>query len=237
MGRFNRGMKRDVFSGFNNSDLDKSIQRLHRGQSYKDLSTVWVTPTRGVIPAKVVSSYIGLMKPMNQAVFGPLFIENMEVGDAYNHAVELILGNPQLSKFKYLLTSEEDNCPPSDGLLKLYESMDKFDAVSGLYWTKGEAGMPMCYGAVDSMPKSFIPQLPPIDCVKEYNGLGMGFCLFKLSMFKKLPKPWFKTLQTTTGSATQDLFFFQNAGREGYRFCVDGRVKVGHWDQSTQTMW
>jgi hypothetical protein len=87
------------------------------------------------------------------------------------------------------------------------------------------------------MPKNFTPQLPPVDCVKEYNGLGMGFCLFKLSMFKKIPKPWFQTLQTGTAAMTQDLYFFQNAAKYGYKFAVDGRVKVGHWDQANQMMW
>jgi len=223
--------------GWHNAHLEESIQRLHRGQSYRNLSTVWVTPTRGVIPAKIVSSWIGLQRPMNQAVFGPLFIENMEVGEAYNHAVQLILDNPQLSQFKFMLTIEEDNSIPSDALLKLYESMGKFDAVSGLYWTKGVDGQPMCYGDPGTMPKNFVPQPPPVDCVKEYNGLGMGCCLFKLEMFRKMPKPWFKTQQDSGGSATQDLFFFMNAAKYGYRFAVDGRVKVGHWDQASQTMW
>ena len=223
--------------GWHNQHLDESVSRLHRGQSYKDLSTIWLTPTRGVIPAKVVSSWVGLMRPMNQKVFGPLFIENMEVGEAYNHGIEMILNHGELSTFKYLLTVEEDNAPPADGLLRLYESMDKFDAVSGLYWTKGTEGQPMCYGDPSVMPKNFTPQTPPVDCVKEYNGLGMGFCLFKLSMFKRLQKPWCKTLQGSGGQMTQDLFLFQNAAKEGFRFAVDGRVKVGHWDQASQMMW
>ena len=33
------------------------------------------------------------------------------MGEAYNAAVEMILGHEQLSKFKYLLTLEEDNMP------------------------------------------------------------------------------------------------------------------------------
>ena len=46
-----------------------------------------------------------------------------------------------------MLTVEQDNLPPQDGIMKLYESIEEgFDVVSGLYWTKGDAGQPMIYG-------------------------------------------------------------------------------------------
>ena len=114
---------------------------------------------------------------------------------------------------------EDDNIPPPDGLIKLYESIGKYDVVSGLYWTKGEAGQPMIYGNPMEVPLSFRPQAPIPDAVQEACGLGMGFNLFKLDMFrdKKLRKPWFKTLQKYDpqggGSAcyTQDLYFYEDA--------------------------
>jgi hypothetical protein len=228
----------EAFVGFHNENLPEERTRIIKGNSYKELSTVWVTPTRGLVPFKVVSSWFAMMKPMNQQVIGPIGLEGMEVAEAYNQGVQMILDHPQLSKYKYLLSIEEDNCPPSDGLLKLYENIEEYDAVSGLYWTKGYGGQPMCYGSPKVMPKNFIPQPPPIDCVKEYNGLGQGFCLYKLDMFRKVDKPWFKTVQSTEeGLGTQDLYFFSKAAKYGFKFAVDGRVKVGHWDQSSQTMW
>jgi len=231
----------DIFIGRHNQDLSKSRDRLIRGGSYKDLSTVCIIPTRGLIPAKVVQSWWGLITPMNQK-FLRIFIEKMEVGEAYNAGIETVLNNEELSKWKYVLTIEEDNCPPPDGLLKLYESMDKFDVVGGLYWTKGEGGQPMIYGDPQVMPKNFVPQLPVVDTVQPANGLGMGFNLFKIEMFKKVPKPWFKTIQEYTPGqgvrmTTQDLYFYENAAKYGYRFACDTRIKVGHWDQNTETMW
>jgi len=133
------------YSGFHNQDLDGSIERLENSKSYQDLSTIIICPTRGQIPAKVVQSWMGLMRPMNQKVIGPLFSIGMEVGSAYNTMIENILSNPELSTWKYILTIEEDNMPPADGLLKLYESMKEYDVVQGLYWTKGDAGQPMCF--------------------------------------------------------------------------------------------
>ena len=195
-----------------------------------------------MLPAKVYfDSWANLMTPMNQQVFR-LPIIGMEVGDAYNKALEMILENPVLSKFKYILTLEHDNLPPPDGLLKLYESMDKFDVVGGLYWTKGEVGQPMIYGDPQIYPKNFIPQIPKPESLQECNGLGMGFTLFKLSIFNKIPKPWFKTLQEYdinkgASAATQDLYFFQNAAREGFKFACDTRVKVGHLAIAEGVVW
>jgi hypothetical protein len=234
-------MKIEQEIGRNNANIEAARDRLIRGRSYRDLSTICVVPTRGMIPSKVVQSWMNLAAPMNQK-FMRLFIENMEVGDAYNHAIELILANDQLSKWKYVLTLEEDNCPSPDGLLKLYESIQKFDVVGGLYWVKGENGQPMIYGDPGVMPKNYIPQLPQLDTVQECNGLGMGFTLFKLDLFRKVPKPWFKTLQEYAPNqgmrmATQDLYFFQEASKYGGRFACDTRVRVGHWDNDNQIMW
>jgi hypothetical protein len=222
--------------GRNNEYLELAAGRLIRGNSYKDLSTVAIIPTRGMIPAKIVQSWMALSSPMNQK-FTRLFIEKMEVGEAYNAGVELVLSHPELSKWKYILTVEEDNAPPPDGLLKLYEGMSQFDAVSGLYWVKGEYGQPMIYGDPTIFPRNFVPQLPKVDGLQECNGIGMGFALWKVDLFKRTQRPWFRTLQTGTASATQDLFFCSEAAKVGAKFAVDTRVRVGHWDQNTETMW
>lgn len=238
-----RTLPENFWVGRHNQDLDLSRGRLIQGSTYRDLSTICIIPTRGLVHYKVVQSWMGLMTPMNQKFFR-IFISNMEVGEAYNAGIEMILANPELSKWKYILTMEEDNLPPPDGLLKLYESINKYDVVGGLYWTKGDGGQPMIYGDPKVMPKNCVPQVPIPNMVQECNGLGMGFNLFKMSMFKdsKIPKPWFKTVQEWSpekGGAcyTQDLYFFLNAAKEGYRFACDNRVLVGHHDAANDMIW
>lgn len=227
--------------GRHNQNLEKARDRLIEGRTYKDLATVCIIPTRGMIHYKVVQSWMSMMTPMNQK-FIRIFVANMEVGEAYNAGIEMILGSSELAEWKYVLTLEEDNMPPPDGLLKLYEGIEKFDVVAGLYWTKGEGGQPMIYGDPAVMPKNFIPQVPKIDCLQQANGLGMGFNLYKLSIFRKMEKPWFKTVQQYTPGKgieayTQDLKFFENAAKLGYKFACDTRVKVGHYDASTDIVW
>lgn len=223
--------------GFHNQDLGMSAKRLEKSKSHQDLSTIIVCPSRGMIPVRVVQSWQGLIKPMNQKVIGPIFAVGFEVGRAYDAMIENILANPGLNDFKFLLTIEEDNCPPPDGLIKLYEAMDDFDVAGGLYWTKGPGGQPMIYGDPRVMPKNFIPQVPIPDVLQPANGLGMGFTLFKLDMFRKMPKPWFKTCaEVVPGKGvqcyTQDLFFFENAALHGYKFCSHNGVRVAHYDHA-----
>jgi hypothetical protein len=217
-------------------------KRIKDGKGYRDLSTVMVVPTRGVIPARVVQSWFDMVPMMNQP-FVRMFIERMEVAAAYNAAVEVILNHPALSNFKYMLTVEEDNMPPPDGLHRLFESIDEYAIVAGLYYTKGDGGQPMIYGDPKGV-MTFQPQVPKVNQVQECNGTGMGFTLFDLNLFRdeNIPRPWFQTLNewTPEGGArvgTQDLFLMGNARRAGYRIASDNRVKVGHYDPQNRIVW
>lgn len=234
--------------GEHNLKIDDSIHRLVSGNTYKDLSTVCLIPTRGLVHCRVIQSWFSMMKPMNQK-FTQIFMENMEVADAYNAGIKIILSHPELSKWKYILTMEEDNMPPPDGLLKLYENIDKYDVVGGLYWTKGEEGQPMIYGEPDT--DNFIPQVPIVNSIQPCNGLGMGFNLYRTDLFKELitseelndPDPqWFKTLQeydpnTGIKMYTQDLYFYQNLKKKGFKVACDTRVRVGHFSVEQYKAW
>lgn len=133
------------WAGIHNLNPESSADRLKKQKTYKDLSTIIICPTRGTIHCKVVQSWMSLIRPMNQVVIGPVFASGMEVGHAYEDMISGIVNNPNFNNFKYILTIEEDNLPSPDGLMKLYEHMDKYDVIGGLYWTKGEEGQPMCY--------------------------------------------------------------------------------------------
>lgn len=240
-------MKPAIISGYdpgrNNAAPVASRRRVRDSRLYEDCSTVCIIPTRGMVPARVVESWWSLMAPMNHK-FTRMMARGLEVGDAYNVLIEQILAHPELSTWKYVLTLEEDNMPPPDGLLKLIEAMGKhpeYDVLGGLYWTKGECGQPMIYGD-PKKPLAFNPQAPVIDKVQECNGLGMGFTLFRMDLFRRLPGPWFKTKQEWSpdkgGAAyTQDLYFFESARRAGVRVASHNGVKVGHYDAANDEVW
>ena len=123
----------------------------------------------------------------------------IEVGVAYSTAIEQILRHPELSTWEYLLTIEHDNIPPRDGVIRLLEAMEanpKYDAIGGLYFTKGYGGVPQIWGDPKDPVLNFRPQLPdPNGGLVECNGTGMGFNLWRMKMFKdkKLRRPWFVT--------------------------------------------
>lgn len=227
--------------GKHNLNLEESIKRIDKSKMYRDNSTIIVCPTRGMFPTRVVQSWMKLMRPMNQTVAGPIFAESMKVDDAYESLFEYILSNDYLSKFKYVLTIEEDNLPPPDGLLKLYESMDEYDVVGGLYWGKGDSGFPMIFGDPKD-PTDFKPVTPVENSLQQANALGMGFNLFKLDIFRHISKPWFKTVEGKDDKGnicgiTQDVYFYQKAAETGYKFACDTSILVGHYDSKTDIVY
>ena len=128
-------------------------------------------------------------------------------------------------------------------MLKLLERMEKhpeFACIGGLYWTKGEGGVPQIWGDPKDPQINFRPQPPVTNELVECCGTGMGFNLWRLSMFKddKLRKPWFKTLASKEqGVGTQDLYFWGDARKYGYRCAVDCAILVGHYDEQMDVIW
>lgn len=232
------------FGGENNNDPERSRARLVKGASWKRQRIVEIMPAADLVPAKCVLSWRNLAFPPNNQVYRYLAL-GMEVGEAYSNAIEQVLTHPDLSQWEYILCIENDNAPPADGVIKLIEGLEEhpeYSCLSGLYWTKFENGVPQCWGDVNDPVLNFRPQLPPAnDEIKEYVGLGMGFCLFRLSMFKdeRLRRPWFKTLNGKDGQGigTQDLYAWADFRKYGYRGAVHGGVRVGHYDHANDMMW
>lgn len=222
------------FGGAHNSDTDKTRSRLMKGGSWKVQRIVVILPAADSIPAKVALSHWSLAFPPNNGVVR-ILAQGMEVGDAYSTAIDGILAHPELSKWEYILTIEHDNCPPPNGVVQLVEQLEnhpELACVGGLYFTKGEAGVAQIWGDPKDPVLNFRPQVPDVNGgLVECCGTGMGFNLWRLAMFKdlKLRKPWFKT-QTRDGVSTQDLYFWGDARKHGYRCAIDCSVKVGHYD-------
>ena len=228
-------------AGRHNSDIEKTIKRLDKSKHWKRQRIVTLLPTSETIAAKVALSHWNLAYPPNNDSMKMLAI-GMEVGEAYSTAIQQVLAHPVLSKWEYILTIEHDNMPPWDGILKLLERMEdnpKLDCIGGLYYTKGEGGCAQIWGDPKDPILNFRPQLPDSQGgLVECCGTGMGFNLWRMKIFKdkKLRKPWFVT-QKRDGVATQDLYFWGDARKYGYRCAIDCSVKVGHYDIGNDIVW
>lgn len=229
------------FGGVHNANIAGSRARIIRGGSWKQQRICVILPASEMMSTKVALSHWNLAFPPNQPVMRILAIGD-EVGVAYSQAIQGILEHPELSKWEYILTIEHDNLCPPDGLLRLLERMEnnpQFDCIGGLYWTKGEGGVPQIWGDPKDPLVNFRPQPPDLNGgLVECVGTGMGFNLFRLAMFKdtRLRRPWFVTQKGAGGCSTQDLHMWSDARKYGHRCAVDCSVKVGHIDHNG-TVW
>lgn len=227
--------------GYHNGDLKRTNSRLDKSKAWKKQRIVRIRPAGQMISTKVADTHEQLIFPPNNGVVRVSAI-GMEVGQAYSTAIEQILAHPELSKWEYILTIEHDNMPPQDGVLKLIERMEanpKLACIGGLYFTKGYGGQAQIWGDPADVVTNFRPLRPdPGGGLVECCGTGMGFNLWRLKMFKdeRLRRPWFHT-QKKDGVATQDLYFWNDARKYGYRCAIDCSVAVGHYDVETDTVW
>ena len=110
--------------------------------------------------------------------------------------------------------------------------------------------MPMAYGDPAEYSRSSVLDFRPRDVrealaagqIMPVNGIAMGCGLWRMDLFRELPPPWYVTVNDVIpgkGSQcfTQDLFFCERAVKAGKRFAVDLRVKVGHMDINTGTVY
>jgi hypothetical protein len=221
----------------------------HSSSTYRDSSTIIIVPSRSEkFHFRIVNSWQNLIAPMNQKrAF--IYVINDEVGKAYTTTIQNILKDPQLSTWKYVMTLESDNIQPPDAHIRLLESIEEFgfDGVSGIYFTKGDVNMPMCYGDPEAYRQTGVLEFAPRDIraaltasnrVVECNGIAMGCSLYRLDLFRQIEPPWFVTVNDIVEGKgvqgfTQDLFFCEKAKRAGKRFGVDLRVRVGHLDEAS----
>lgn len=232
-------MKQQI--GRHNADLVQSTSRIIEGASWKKQRVVMVIPAGPNIPTKVYLTHCALIFPPNQPAHRIAAI-GKEVGEAYSSAIEDILANQELSQWEYILTIEHDNGPPPDGLIRLIKQMEahsEYACIGGLYWTKGEEGVPQIWGDPKDPQLNFRPQPPVPGKLVECCGTGMGFNLWRLSMFKdkRLRKPWFKTIAGAEGVGTQDLYAWADFRKHGYRCAIDCGVLVGHYDAANEIWW
>lgn len=217
--------------GFHNADLAKSHARIYNDGSWKKQRIVVVVPGSDKITTKAYLSHRSIAFPPNQSNVW-IATEDMEVGRAFSQTIENILANPELGQWEFLLTVENDNLPPADGVLKLLRQMEahpEFACIGGLYWTKGYGGVPQIWGDPRDPVVNFRPMPPdPNGGLVECCGTGMGFNLWRLDMFrdKRLRRPWFETKD----GCTQDLYAWSDFRKHGYRCAIDCSVKVGHYD-------
>lgn len=126
--------------------------------------------------------------------------------------------------FTHFLWLDADHTFDPDMALQL--AKHNLDAVSALYYARSGDLLPVAYMKTGNDPDGFrhypILEIPPI--LWQVDAFGFGACLIRRKVFENTPRPWF-TLDYRCG---EDFAFCRSAGKQGFKFFVDGGYKIGH---------
>ena len=164
----------------------------------------------------------------------------MKVDAARNKSAEWALEN----KLKYLFFMGDDTVPPAHILRRfifLMENNPEIEVLGGIYFTKEEHPMPLVFrgNGAGSYWDWKVGELFAV------SGIGMDATLIRTSLFERLKKPWFKTINADTYAEdipkvecwTEDLWFCsqieKQLGRKWNKrpaIFADASIICDHWD-------
>lgn len=153
---------------------------------------------------------------------------------------------------KYLLMLDDDTAPPAFAIHELMYAMDQADddvaVMAGVYCTKTNPPVPIVSKDIGDGPfwKWKTGE------IFEAPYLGTGCMMIRVSVFDKLPKPWFKDINTVAEAkqfgmpleadsaeqmtynyrVTDDIYFCRQLALAKYKCMAHGGVLPIHFDQS-----
>lgn len=132
----------------------------------------------------------------------------------------------------HLMFIDNDMTFPASGIQRLIDA-DK-DIIGGMYNARGGAGKPvvstvkMIDPATDPNMGKLVTTEFPAQLFKCF-GLGTGFMLINMEVFKKMQRPYFVSGETPEGEAwTEDIYFCKKAHEAGFDVWCSPSIKIGH---------
>lgn len=179
----------------------------------------------------------GLLDPVGFNAF-EITVDGQEVGEARNAAIR----EARRQNLRYLFFLDSDVIPQPKTLADLVtvaENNPEFDVFSGVYCSKKEPkGCPWIWRRwLDGITWDWTLG----DQITDAIGIPMGCCLLRLSLFDRLPEPWFKTVQEFQAAEnciirydeTEDIHFCRLCEKAGIRIWVDTRQLCYHFNYET----
>lgn len=130
---------------------------------------------------------------------------------------------------------DDDVLIPKDSLFRLL-AHDK-DIVSGLYLMRNFPHQPIAMDVALSDNRCRFKFLQPDEKgLVEVVNFGLGCCLIKTEVFKKMQAPWITIGQLNPQEWNDDIEFFNRCREKyGFRLWLDLDVRAGH--MCTTTLW
>ncbi len=191
-------------------------------------------PTLGrPVPLDWALNFKGMNPPINFNVIYHI-VKGKQVADARNEIARAALEKDA----KYLFFIGDDTvCPPHTLRQLIYrmENTPNIGVVGGVYCSKSDPPAPLVFK--ENGGGSFWDW--KVGEFFECTGLGMDCTLIRVDVLKKIPEPWFKTVDVdnyldATNSAecwTEDLFFLRKVlEHTDYKIYCDASVICEHHD-------
>lgn len=160
----------------------------------------------------------------NNYQFKLLNVHGRTIDDAYDYAVQQAIQDDA----DYLFTIEDDTFPQSDAIVRLMQyAISNPLGVYGAWYPKRTKTRQGTAIVLKDGKREF---LNDDGQMHEVYTIPMGCTVYPMSLFYKVPRPWF----VTTNVMTQDSFISQLAREAGYKLYVDTSIKCKHIDRKTQ---
>lgn len=127
---------------------------------------------------------------------------------------------------------DDDVAFEKDILMKLL-AHDK-DIVGGLYYMRSYPHTPICFDYADEQGRCRTHYLSDGETgLIEVVAMGLGACLIKTEVFKKIEEPWIRLGELEKDHWCDDIGFFRRVRAAGIKLYCDLDIKVGHMAQVT----
>lgn len=148
--------------------------------------------------------------------------------------------------YDYVLMVDSDMTLPKDALTRLLSH--DVDVVSGWYLRRSvDTRQTNVYKLYDQHGGRYYgyphdseylaDEILNMDTPIAVHGVGMGCCLIKTDVFRRLPYPWFDWVNYADrhGMLSEDLYFCSALGKAGIPPYVDPQVPCGHMFRRMET--
>lgn len=171
-------------------------------------------PCMGTIHAETVGSLIRMITSNPDIEFLPYLISNSLVYDARNEIINYTFSQ----EADYVLFVDSDIIFPYDAIRALLNQNKSM--ITGVYWSRSEnVRNPIIYDEIT--PRHIFNRYPKITPLKrkirgceEIKGCGMGFCLIRNDLLKKITKRFVSPFEPYKGLG-EDISFCYRVGKIG----------------------
>lgn len=168
--------------------------------------------------------------------YAPVHCQNPKTGSQglpRDLAAEYIVQSAIDSDTPYIMFVDDDVELPYGACRHLMQTLASSDddvmCAGGIYVTKQAAPEPVVFSDI-SLGANWRWKK---DTIFPCELIGLGCSLWKTEVFRRIEKPWFRDVDTSTLSCTDDAFFFAKMKLAGYKALADAYVLPTHWDYET----